>query len=232
MKIRCLRSAIAKKLGWVVAGSALVSPAAKAAPLDVNLTVNPSFEETSPEGWGAFSTYNYSLGYTGPAPAGAGLRYFTGTTGLASQTHSQTIDLSGNATDIDAGLITYNLSAFFSTYRDQNDYSSITAEFRNGANATIGTSSTIGGLAFVPGLPGGAGLRDWGQNATIGAVPNGTRSVFLRLDTTRLVGNAADGYTDLVDFRISAIPEPGSLALFSIGGVGVAGAWLLRRRRR
>jgi hypothetical protein len=231
MKIRCLRSAIAKKLGWVFAGSALISPTVEAAPLDVNLTVNPSFEDSSPAGWGGFSSYDYSLGYTGPAPAGAGLRYFTGTEGLVTQSHSQTIDLMGNAAAIDAGQINYNLSAFFSTYHGQNDHTAITADFRNATNTLIGSSSTIGGFSFVQGLASLPVLRVWGQNSTNGLVPSGTRSVLLRLDTTRLAGTAADGYTDLVDFRISAIPEPGTLALFAIGGAGVAATWLLRRRQ-
>src|SRR4030095_12441448 len=109
---------------------------------------------------GNVSTYAYALNYTGPSPANAGLLYWNG--GGADPLATQVIDLTGNASQIDAGALNYNLSAFFSTYLDQLDFGTVRAIFLNGSSTQVGSAS-VGGSKFVSALGGSPGLRDWGQ---------------------------------------------------------------------
>jgi hypothetical protein len=223
----------------LVAAGLLAPTLASAAPYDVNLVLNPSFEDAT--AWSAVDTYNYSQNYTGPAPAGAGARYWFGGAGVNGQVSSNTrsqspIDLSANAGDINAGLVTYDLSAFFSTYRTQNDYTVVRATFRDVANSSLG-AVTVGSEAFVAALPfldNGNYLdaRGWAHDSTGGIVPAGTNNVFIELIATKSAGGVAiDGYTDLVDFQVhlAPIPEPSTFALAAIGGAGLW-AWRFRKR--
>jgi hypothetical protein len=237
-----------RKVALKLAAVGLLTPAAAtAAPLGVNLVANPSFED-SPGGpieqWsGNLGAYAYSLNYTGPAPMGAGDRYwFGGTPSPGSpdlvSASLPAIDLSENAVDIDDGRASYLLDAFFSNYLDQRDFGVVRASFLNGGGQTIGEAS-IGSDAFTQALPTGDNVRypnarDWGVDFTEGAIPVGTRSVVITVEGHKEVGlgTIIDGYIDLVDFQIFAtpIPEPSSLALLA-GGAAI-GAWRLVRRRK
>lgn len=210
----------------------LLPTGGKAANFNVNLTLNPSFETVTGRdaaNWsGNVTTYLYSQAYTGPAPTGAGLVYWNG--GGADPLATQLVDLAANSAQIDAGLIGYELRAFFSTYLGQLDYANVRAIFLDGSNAQVG-SAAIGGAAFVAAIPGGSGLRDWAEDTDSGLLPAGTRTVRLELDGEKQpgVGAAADGYVDLVNFQIAQVPEPGTLSLL---GVGMASGWFLTRWRR
>jgi hypothetical protein len=200
--------------------------------------ISESFESSPSSLFGTFNSYAYSQAYTSiNVPPGAGLRYYTGDPG-ATTTHSATVDITGAAAPaaIDAGLGNYSLSAYFSTYLTQNDWSSVTVQFRDGANGAVGSPITVGGDAFVAALGTGpgplAGGRDWGQDLESGVIPTGARSAEVTLLTTRLGGTAGDGYTDLVELNISAVPEP-STAAYTLLGAGALGGllWLKRRSR-
>ena len=47
-----------------------------------------------------------------PGPADRGLNYFAGGPGMPSTSFEQTVDVSALATDIDAGLVTYDLNGW------------------------------------------------------------------------------------------------------------------------
>src|SRR5438093_11313169 len=120
------------------------------------LGVDGSFENTSPSsnpivkvggtpepavggGWTLFSTYLYSTLYTLPGPANSGVQYLrpypSGTYGITQSSQSVTQAMSLTATTtltparIDSGAGRYTMSAWFSSYLVQGDYSDLTLEF-------------------------------------------------------------------------------------------------------
>jgi hypothetical protein len=218
----------------VVAGGLMFVGQAAAGPV-----INENFE-SSPSGlFGTFGSYAYSQNYTSVNIPPDGLaRYYTGNPEAAtsrSATVPLTIDLNPEglpAAVIDAGLAQYELSAWFSTYLDQNDWSSVRVQFFDGANGLL-EEVEIGGVDFVAALglaPNGDDIpnyRDWGLDVEGGILSPGARSVDITLFTQRQAGTAGDGYLDVVQLNLTAVPEPTSLGL-----LGGAGLLALRRRRR
>jgi hypothetical protein len=238
-----------RKVAIILVAVGLLTPAAAvAAPLGINLVANPSFED-SPGGpifeWsGNLGAYAYSLNYTGAAPPGAGERYwFGGTPSPGSpdlvSASLPLIDLAENSVDIDDGRASYLLDAFFSNYLAQRDFGMVRATFVDGLGQSI-SEATIGSDAFTQGLAVGdngryPNAREWGVDFVEGPIPVGTRSVLITVEGHKEtgVGTIIDGYIDLVDFQIFAIPipEPNSLAMLAIGGAAL-GAWRFQRRRQ
>jgi hypothetical protein len=228
---------LSKQALIAAAVTGLLPAGAEAVGLNQNLITNPSFENIGAgadnpaiDWMGNVSTYAYSQNYTAPGPAGGGLRYWFG--GGSDPLAFQLVDLAGNAAQIDAGQIRYNLSAFFSTYLLQRDFGTVRALFLDGGNAELGRAS-VGGATFVGNLPAVPPdqLREWGQDMLGGLLPVGTRTVRIELDGEKEVGvgSVADGYIDLVNFQLTPVPEPGTFSLFALGLVG---GWVCWRRRR
>ena len=223
-----------KKALIAAAVTGMLPAGVQAAALNENLVTNPSFENVSGNAalsWlGNVTTYAYALNYTGPSPAGGGLNYWFG--GGADPLASQMIDITGNAALVDAGQISYNLSAFFSTYLLQRDFGTVRALFLDAGSTQIGSAS-IGGATFVGNLPvaGPGDLRAWGQDLFSGSIPSGTRMIRIVLDGDKEpgVGNVCDGYIDLLNFRLVAVPEPSTWSLLGVSLL--AGRWYFRRRR-
>ncbi len=162
-------------------------------------------------GWTSFSTYTYSANYTLPGPAGCGqvyLRPYTDTGGTQIPTQVNSLTRAITASQIDAGNGVYVLSAWFSTYKTQNDYSDLTLQFLDASQSPIGSPVSIGGAAFVAALPNGAQqLRDWGNDSRTNVVPSGARYASISIVSTALSGYA-DGYVDLVSLNVSAGSVP------------------------
>jgi hypothetical protein len=157
-------------------------------------------------GWTHFSTYAYIAGYTQAGPPGSGqvyLRPYNDSIGssVVGQTNSLTRAIT--TAQIDGSQGQFNLSAWFSTYHGQNDYSDLTLQFLDAAFAPTGPTVAIGGLAFVTALPGGGGNRAWGQDTKTGLVPPGARYASITTTAHALAGSP-DGYVDLVALDVIA----------------------------
>ena len=127
-----------------------------------NLVVNPGAEDSpgtnvhtvvKPVGWtttGNLSTYLYAakegdfLTQAFAATIGGGKNFFSGGPGdnsgqQTTHTATQTIDVSGAATEIDAGQVGATLTAFIGGYTAAEDLATVTARFRGAAGAELGS---------------------------------------------------------------------------------------------
>ena len=159
-------------------------------------------------GWTSFSTYTYSANYTQAGPPGSGQVYLrpygpSGAVPNSRQTVSQVDSLTRAITtaQIDGSQGHYTVSAWFSTYKGQNDYSALTLQFLDGSQSPVGDPVALGGAAFVAALPGGSNLRAWGQDTKGGLVPPGARYASITTVSTALSGSP-DGYADLVSLDV------------------------------
>jgi MYXO-CTERM domain-containing protein len=225
---------------------------APAAPLGTNLVVNGGFENVNLQSTGAYngpqildwtgmSAFSYSHDGSsssagvvpkyadGAPPPGAGHWYFTSnnagpTTDInAPGQFFQNIDVSAGPTGaaIASGTARYDLSAFMSSYLDDTDIGNAHIDFLNSTGASLGTA-VLSDPDFGPN-------NVWNLNSLSGSVPVGTSTLRVSVFGTRTAGGAGpDGYIDNVSLSITAVPEPGGLAL----AAGLLGLALVRRRRR
>jgi hypothetical protein len=127
-----------------------------------NLVVNPGAEDSpgtpvatvvKPVGWtttGNLSVWTYAE-REGDKPTqafaatiGGGTNFFAGGPGdnsgkQSTHTASQTIDVSGAATEIDASQVGSTLTAFIGAYTVDNDLATVTARFLDAAGAELGS---------------------------------------------------------------------------------------------
>jgi hypothetical protein len=197
------------------------------------LIIDGSFESTSPSsnpnvkvagvanpgiggGWSYFSTYLYSTLYTLPGPTGAGAQYLrpypSGTYGItqSSQTVTQLVSLTAATTltpaKIDGGQGRFTMSAWFSSYLTQGDYSEVTLQFLDQTANAVGSPVILGGASFITNLPTGANskypnAKQWGQDSKAGTIPTGARTARVTVAATSISG-APDGYVDLVSLDV------------------------------
>jgi hypothetical protein len=213
-----------KLMSSLAAGGMLSSSIASAANLDTNLVMNPGFETVNSGTTGDYSApmvvnwlggpgfaYSHNPGVTGipdyadgTDPPGAGDWYFTANNNPGSATGDwraasqvfQDIDVSTGPTgsQIAIGEAAFKLSAFMSSFENDNDSGNVQIDFRNSGGTNIGSAS-ISDLDFGPN-------NVWSLNSNAGLVPVGTASVRVSIFGTPRNGGA-DGYIDNVDFQIA-----------------------------
>ena len=130
---------------------------------------------------------------TSPGPPDRGSNFFGGGN-VACSEMTQKIDLSSRASDIDAGKVTFYLSAWLGGYDGQDDFATLTVTFTPG-----GSAFTIGPVTQAD-RQGEIALQ---QRSTTGSVPSGARSATVLLQSTRFSGTYNDGYADDLTFELS-----------------------------
>ena len=143
-----------------------------------------------------FSVYQYGCDggepdANSPGPANRGVNFFAGGPVNAASSATQTIDLSSYAAVIDTGKQTYTLSGYLGGWRYQADNATLTINFKNAANTSLGIA-TIGPVTNVE-----RGNQTALFYRTInGLVPAQSRKVYVTLQMTRYEGEYNDGYAD------------------------------------
>jgi hypothetical protein len=187
-------------------GNLLANPGAEAGPgAPDDATIDP------PPGWSAIGDatavqYGASGGFPTAADGaalGGGANFFAGGPDGDANALTQTVDVSGAATEIDGGGLSATVSGDFGGYAGQNDSATLTATFLDAAGAALGT------LASPP-----VTLADRNGNTALlfrtasAGVPVGTRSVGVRLDMVRVDGAYNDGYADNLSLTLGTQPQP------------------------
>jgi hypothetical protein len=187
----------------VPAGNLVANPGAEAsAGADDAVGVNP------PASWGTTSNFTAlvygSPDFPGPR-AGGGANFFAGGPDNAASLAEQVVDVSGAASDIDAGRVTLTLSADLGGFATQEDNARVAAvlEDANGdttfATAQVGPVSAADRNQTTMLLP----------RTTQAAVPAGTRRIRVTIHATRVGGGSYnDGYADNVSLDLSRTEDP------------------------
>ena len=135
-------------------------------------------------------------------PADRLFSYYYGGTAPTSL-GEQVISLSGSESIVDTGLVNYDMSGWFGGITNEDDFTTLSAIFRNGSGGVI-ASNVIGAVHPAD----RAGLTKLLQRTATGSVPVGTRSIVLSLIMTRNAGSANDGAADNLSFVL--LPAPGA----------------------
>jgi hypothetical protein len=208
--------------GRLVAGVAVIALVA-AVPADAvvrggNLLVNPGAEagpgapdaaqQLPVPGWAVESTFT-AVRYGAPAfltaadstALGGGINFFAGGPGGATSAATQVVDVSGAATEIDAGTVTATLSALLGGFATQTDRATVTATFLSPEGNATGSVA----LPAVSNTDRNSVTTLIARSAS-GAVPAGTRRVSVRIEATRDEGSYNDGYIDNVSLVLGGPP--------------------------
>lgn len=202
--------------------AATVTSAQASVPLNQNLLVDGGADAVtggdgstavSPPGWtttGGLTVISYATGNgypttSSPGPTDRGANFFGGGN-TASSTATQTIDVSGSASAIDAGTISAQLAGWLGGYSSQADSASVTATFLNSSAASIG-STTIGPVTAAD----RNNTTGFVQKQSATTLPAGTRTVRVVLDAERAGGTSNDGYADSLSFMLGSVSGSGNL---------------------
>lgn len=150
------------------------------------------------------------LGFPGSASEspGGGVQFFGGGP-VANSTLTQTVDLSGAASQIDTGTVPYTLSGDLGGFTLDPSAASFTVDFLDSNQQKLGTGQIKPVTVFDRGLQTGLLPRE-----TSGMVPVGTRSAQVVLtftDRNPILGNYNNAYSDNLSLTVgAALPAPPS----------------------
>jgi hypothetical protein len=208
----------------LAAGGLLSPAAATAANLDTNLVANPGFESVdlgvtgdygAPQvlNWAGGPGFAYSHNPTltgipdyaeGTDPPGGGTWYFTSNNNPAGDTgdfrapdqvfQDISVGTGATGTQIAAGEAAFKLSAYMSSYLNDDDNGNVQIDFKNSGGTTIGSA--------VISDPDFGDNNVWSLTSAVGLVPVGTATIRASLYGTPR-NSGADGYIDNVDVQIT-----------------------------
>lgn len=201
-----------------------IASSANAALLNTELIENGGAETGDTTGW-------VSTGIDAVIPdilsEGFGSFVFTGGTGSADgQTLLQTIDVSGNSTQIDANEIESMFSIQLQSRGDAGfiDLARVDVFFLDSVGDTLDS------FAFLDDI--NTSSADWNLFSDTRLISSGTRSIDVLLTSTRSVGTSSDSFFDEVSFQlnnVNIVPVPAAIWLFGSGLLGLIG--MARRKK-
>ncbi|MEM9421304.1 MAG: VPLPA-CTERM sorting domain-containing protein [Pseudomonadota bacterium] len=206
----------------------LASSAFAAVTYNANLVTNGDAETGDLTGWVSAGVEVVPSSYD---PDGIIDNYsFTGALGnAASQTLSQSIDISTEAVLIDVGGVAFSLGAALQNRAlgGALDTVTLTLGFQDGGGSSLGQTSYSD--STHP-----SGVFDFDFVSDAGVLPVGARTVLLVLDFDRNTGYSSDGFADNISFALqqvgaSAVPVPAAALLF---GSALGGFAAVRRRKK
>jgi len=149
-----------------------------------------------------------------------GANFFSGGPDGDVNAISQTANVSGAVTEIDAGQVTMNLSGLLGGWASQEDSVTVTATALDANGAALATA-TIGPVTAAD----RASQITLKPRAASAAVPSGTRSIAVRVASTRVEGAYNDGYADNIGLTLLGPPVPGK----SVNGGTLSGTVCVKR---
>jgi hypothetical protein len=240
MKVTDLRR---KLIASLVAGGMLAPGAVHAANLNENLVINGDFETVdlattsaynSPRilNWSGPNGFAYSHDGSssnagvvpdyaeGADPPGAGHWYFASNLGVDKNEPGdffQDINVAGgdSGTVIAQGTAGFSVSAWMSSYDEDNDFGNVHLDFRNIGGSSLGTAL----LSDSDPGPGNV----WNLNTATGAIPIGTTNVRLSIYGTPLNGGPDVQVTNVLPaLSITIDRDDGTITLGNSTGAGEA----------
>lgn len=182
-------------------GNLVQNPGAEASPGATTVT-----QIAPPAGWTTtsnFSAVAYEDIHGFPTKAFAasvrgGANFFAGGPNNALATATQTIDIAGAATDVDAGGVTATLKALLGGFSNHADAARVDLELLSA------TGGTLGSLRIGPVTPADrANQTKLLPRSAARPVPAGTRRLRVTITATRDRGPYNDGYADNVSVELT-----------------------------
>lgn len=138
---------------------------------------------------------------TSPGPVDRGQNFFAGGPGAQSSSASQVIDVSAEATRIDAGDLTARLSGHLGGFSSQGDSATLLATFKQADGTVLGSVSIGPVTATERDSVTGLLARSAAQ-----LIPAGTRRIDVELNATFVDGSFNDGYADNLSLVLAVAP--------------------------
>ena len=139
------------------------------------------------------------------ARLGGGANFFAGGPSSEVSAASQAVNVSGAATEIDAGQVTMTLSGLLGGWSSQEDAVTVTATALDAAGAPLATAT----LAPVTAAERQSAITLLPRTSAV-AVPRGTRVVAVRMVANRTSGDYNDGYADNLSLSLAGAPVSGT----------------------
>lgn len=146
-------------------------------------------------------------GFNDMLPADPGRAFFAGGPDVTSSSAEQLIDLTGQWAGwtgaIDAGRLTFRLSAFLGGFAGENDSATLKLTFLDGNGQPLGDVATLGPVSDAE----RDGITGFLPRTTEDLVPAGARQILLHLEMIRTDGVYDDGYADDIELHLLSFPQ-------------------------